>query len=240
MRELNLSNKIKTDLENFCQGLRKIYGSNLLAVILYGSAASGEFIENRSDINILAVLEDTDLAVLKKAGGLIKRFRNLKALFLSEDYIRTSVDIFPIEFLDMQENYLVLLGRDVLEGLPIDTLNLRFQCEQELKSKLINLRQFYLGAYRDKGALNNLLYKAVNSILHILRNVLRLRGRKAPYLKTDILSEAALEFNLNTASWYEILHAKSLQRRLSLEECERLFTALVRELEKIIDIVDKA
>jgi predicted nucleotidyltransferase len=239
MQELKLPDKIKDTLERFCQGLREIYGNLLSAVILYGSAASGEFIARHSNLNILIVLKDTDLLILKKAGGFLNKFSDISALFLSEDYIRSSTDIFPIEFLDMQENYAVLLGRDVLADLEIDTANLRFQCEQELKAKLITLRQAYLKAYHDRNVLNRLLFKSVNSILHILRNVLRLRGRKAPYLKADILTELALEFQIDSGILRQILQARNQQLRLSLKESERLFTGLVRELEKIVDIVDK-
>jgi len=239
MQELKLPDKIKDALQRFCGGLREVFGHNLVAVILYGSAASGEFIQRHSNLNVLVVLKDTGLVILKKGGDLINKFPGINVLFFSEDYIRTSTDIFPIEFLDMQENYLVLLGRDVLEDLEIDTANLRFQCEQELKSKLITLRQVYLKVYRNRNLLNNLLFKSANSILHVLRNVLRLRGRKAPYLKADILTELGLEFKVDISIWRQILEAKNQQRRLSLKDSERLFTGLIRELEKIVDIVDK-
>jgi len=239
MQELKLPDKIKEALQRFCEGLKELYRHNLTTVILYGSAASGEFVERHSNLNVLVVLKDTDPVILKKAGELINKFPSINALFFSEDSIYTSTDIFPIEFLDMQENYAVLLGRDVLEGLEIDTAHLKFQCEHELKSKLVHLRQLYLKVYRNRNLLSSLLFKSANSILHILRNVLRLRGRKAPYLKADIVTELGLEFKVDINIWRQILEAKNQQRRLSLKDSERLFTGLIRELEKIVDIVDK-
>ncbi len=46
-------------------------------------------------------------------------------LFLTEEQINSSTDIFPIEFLDMQENYTVIYGKDVLRDISVDIKNLQ-------------------------------------------------------------------------------------------------------------------
>jgi len=163
----------------------------------------------------------------------------INPLFLTENYINSSTDIFPIEFLDMQENYLVLYGKDVLQNINVNTGNLRFQCEQELKAKLINLKQLYLRINQDKLALRNLLFKSFTSVLHILRNVLRLKGKNAPYLKQDILKELKSEFQIDINIWEKILAAKTKQIKLKSKDTEELFIKFVRELEIIVEIVDR-
>jgi len=163
----------------------------------------------------------------------------INPLFLTENYINSSTDIFPIEFLDMQENYLVLYGKDVLKNINVNTSNLRFQCEQELKAKLINLKQLYLRINKDKLALRNLLFKSFTSILHVLRNVRRLKGKNPPYLKKDILNELTKEFQIDINIWGKILAAKLKQIKLKTKDTEELFIKFVRELEIIVEIVDK-
>lgn len=239
MQGLKIPDKFKNNLRNFIQNLKDIYKDELISLILYGSAVSGEFIEKHSNLNILVVLKNTDLDNLKKASGIINKFKMINPLFLTKEHISSSTDIFPIEFLDMQENYLVLYGKDILKEINIDVKNLRFQCEHELKAKLINLRQAYLRINNDKTALRNLLFRSFTSILHILRNVLRLKGKKPPYLKQDILKEAALEFQMDMNVWEKILAAKNKQIKLSNKDTEELFINFVRELEKIVDIVDR-
>jgi hypothetical protein len=211
----------------------------LISSVLYGSAASGEFVDKHSNLNILVVLKNTDLENIKKSSGLIRKFSMIDPLFLTEDYIKTSTDIFPIEFLDMQENYYVLYGKDVLKDITVEINNLRFQCEQELKAKLINLRQAYLRLNKDKLSLRNLLFKSSNSILHILRNVLRLKGKGAPYLKQDILKEVALEFQIDISLWEKILASRNKQIKINHKDIEDLFIKFIKDLEKIIEIVDK-
>lgn len=241
MPELKLEQKFQNILNDFIQSLQKIYKDELVSIILYGSAASGEFIHRHSNLNLLVILKNTDLENLKIASGLINKwkFRMVHPLFFTEEYIKGSSDVFPIEFLDMKENYTVLVGSDVLRDISIDTRNLRFQCEQELKVKLISLKQLFLRSNKDKAALKSLLFKSFTSVMHILRNIIRLKGKQSPYLKEDILKEVALEFQIDTNTWQKILAGKFKQIKLGGREIEQLFINFVRDLEKIINLVDK-
>lgn len=240
MQELKLDKRIKDILEIYSQKLQGIFKDNLISVILYGSASSGEFVDKHSNLNLLVVLKNTDLTNLKGVSGLIRkfRFRMIKPLFFTEDYIINSTDTFPIEFMDMQENYAVLYGRDVLENINIDMKNLKFQCEQELKAKLIHLRQRYLMLNKDATGLKDLLFKSFTSVIHILRSTLKLKGRQPPYLKANVLKEIALEFKINADVWEKILAAKNRQIKLRPQDIEPLFFDFVRDLEKITEAVD--
>jgi len=239
MPKLKLPKKIEENILSFIEKLKDIYQNDLISAILYGSAASGEFVDKHSNLNLLVILTETDLGSLKRASGVVAKFKNITPLFLTEDYIRTSTDIFPIEFLDMQENYLLFFGKDVLKEISIDKKNLRFQCEQELKAKLLNLKQLYLRFYKDKAGLQNLLFKSFTSILHVLRNVLRLEGKQPPYQKREILNAIENQFKINIAAWEKILAAKNKDTRLGLVETETLFAEFLKDLEKIVGIVDR-
>ncbi len=239
MEQLEIGAEYKNILENFTAALKDIYSEELVSLILYGSAASGEFVGKRSNLNLLIVLLNTDLEVVGKSSKLARKFKAASMLFLSEDYIANSTDIFPIEFLDMKENYLVLSGKDVLKDIQIDTRNLRFQCEQELKAKLLKLRQAYLFLNNNTPELSGLLFMSFTSILHILRNVLRLKGRIPPYLKHEILKELASEFKIDLPVWEKILSAKNKEINLTGKESRQLFIGFVRDLEVMVNIVDK-
>jgi len=239
MKQLKITDRYKDILNKFAQGLKEIYPEELLSLILYGSAASGEFVDKHSNLNLLVVLKNTDLEVIKRASKLIHKFKAFNTLFMTEDYIAGSTDIFPIEFLDMRENYIVLHGKDALKGIQIDTRNLRFQCEHELKAKLIKLRQAYLLINNNTTALRGLLFASFTSVLHILRNVLRIKGRKPSYLKDEVLKELASEFKTDISIWERILSAKNKKIRLTGREVEELFIGFVKELESAVAIVDK-
>lgn len=240
MGKLNLPGKMNRMLEDYINGLLRIYDDNLISVTLYGSAASGEYTNAFSNINLLVILNDTSLANIAKASGLIKKykFRLIRPVFFTEKFMRNSADVFPIEFLDMKENRIVLHGRDVLRDIEIDVKNLRFQCEQELKSKLINIKNSYMADTSLAGR-KKLLFKFFTSILHILRNVLRLKGRVPPYSKEDIISNIVREFeNVDEVIFRKILEIKNSNLKLNRRELEDVFYSFVAELEKIADMVD--
>lgn len=241
MEQLKLTDKIKHSLEDFIQRLKDIYQQGLVSVIIYGSAASGEFKEAHSNINLLVILDNTSLDNLKKISNLINKieFQKFHPLFFTQDYLNNSTDVFPIEFLDMKENYLVLYGRNILRDLQVDIRNLRFQCEQELKAKLINIKDFYLRNKNDKAAVSNLLFKSFNSVLHILRNLIRFKNKTPAYLKEDILKQINQEFQINISTFNKILEARNKNLRLKIKEVESLLFAFVGELEKIIEIIDR-
>jgi predicted nucleotidyltransferase len=239
MQKLNLSKEKIIMVYAFVQELQVIYGKALVSAILYGSAASGEFAKHSSNINLLVVLENADLHNLTNASGLINRrkYSLIRPLLLSEDYIRSSLDVFPIEFLDMKENYTVLAGKDILEGLSVDLKNLRFECEYELKSKLLNIKNLYL---RSKGSedLKVLLFKSFTSIVHMMRNCLRIKGVEPPYLKQEVLNVFSREFGIDAVNFNKILGAKNKNTRLSYAELDGMLLDLVGDLEKIIRMAD--
>ncbi len=236
MRELILASKPKESIQKFMQGLIGIYRDDLISVILYGSGASGEFIDNRSNLNLLVVLRNTGLENLKSASDLMNKFKVISPVFFSEDYINSSINIFPIEFLDMQENYFVLYGKDVLKDIHVDIKNLKFQCEHELKSKLMNLKQAYLTMRNDTNALQALLFKTFTSVLHILRNALRLKGKRLPYKKEDVIEQLVMEFQLELRTWAEIFAAKNKKIKLNRFDTQELFLDFVGDLEKIVEM----
>jgi len=239
MDNLNLGDKHRNAVNKFTDSLKNIYGDGLVAVFLYGSAASGEFVKQDSDLNLLVVLNRAEPQDLKKASKLVRGAGRINPLFLSKDHILRSLDVFPIEFLDMQENHALIYGTDILKDVSIDIRHLRFQCEQELKEKLINLKQAYLKSSHQPKILRRLLFEAFNPVLHVARNLLRLKGHKAPYLKEDILKELSEKFKINAAGWQKMLTAKNNRIKISASEAEELFIGFLKGLEELADIADK-
>lgn len=235
-----LPKKLYDVLGDLAGRLSAIYGEGLVSVILYGSAASGEYSRRHSNINLAIILSDTSMANIAKAKSTInmRSFAMINPVFFTEDYLKRSVDVFPIEFLDMKENHIVLRGKDLVNALNIDTRNLRFQCEQELKSKLLNIKGAYLKS-RGRSSLEGILFKYFTSVMHIVRNLVRLKGKTPAYAKEDILEEVYVLFNIDTGNMRKILAAKNRAIKLSRDETERLLFAFTSDLEKITAEVDR-
>lgn len=239
MKEMNLPNKVKKVINEFVKNLESVYGDSLISVVLYGSAASGEYMLKHSNVNMMIILKDTSLDNLAKISQFINKhkFMVINPVFFTEDYIKHSTDTFPIEFMDMKENHIVLKGKDVLKDINIDIRNLRFQCEQELKSKIINIKRLYLRTV-NTALLRKFLFKSVSASAHILRNLVRLKGEEPSYKKEEALNQVTQEFGINTTPLQNILDARNKNIKLIRPEIENLFTFLIETLETASDKVD--
>src|ERR1022692_3333700 len=142
----NISENVipEKQLTEFARRLRQAAGENLESVILYGSAAGGEFHPEFSNVNLLCVLGETSFARLSALAPAVawwNRHKHPAPLVLTRQELERSADVFAIEWLDMQQRHRVLFGDDPLPGLHIPMNLHRAQVEYELREKLILLRE---------------------------------------------------------------------------------------------------
>ncbi|PYY15027.1 MAG: hypothetical protein DMG61_08195, partial [Acidobacteria bacterium] len=77
--------------------LKQAAGINLHAVILYGSAASSEFHENFSDLNLLCLLHDLSASAMLVLSDTVEWWKKQKQsvpLLLSVDELTHAADVF--------------------------------------------------------------------------------------------------------------------------------------------------
>jgi predicted nucleotidyltransferase len=229
--------KIRPYLENMIE----LLGNNLITAAVYGSAVTGDYSEKRSDINLILVCEDVDLSTLKKSLKLVAkgiRERITAPLFFTRRYIETSADVFPIEFLEIKENHLVLYGEDILSGIRVDLKNLRYQCEEQIKGKLVRIRQAYLEVGLKKKGVEALLKRSLSSLLPVFRNVLRLKGEDPPRGKEEVLAKLALVFSLEAEVFITIWQDRQNDEKIGGEDAEIYLERYLTQLEKLAAAVD--
>lgn len=179
------------DARRLIADLQATPGAGLISVVLYGSAARGDYVDRASDLNLILVLEDLSPprldAVAPAVRRWLKRGQQVPRLF-SPDLIRASADVFPIEFLDIRAAHVVLHGTDPFAGLVIHPDHLRLQCERELTEKLMLLREAYVAAHGERGAIRRLLCSSYPSFTALFRGCLRLLGDEAPAAGRDVVA----------------------------------------------------
>jgi hypothetical protein len=165
-------------------GLEGALASKLEAVLLYGPAARDDFTREATDLHLLVLLTDLELATLSAAGPAILRWvgRNLPIPRLfSPATLADATDVFPIELGEVAERHIVLHGRDPLAAMPaIDAEHLRLQCERELREKLMRLQEAYIVARGKDKELERLLVSSFPAFAMIFRGCLRLHGDPVP------------------------------------------------------------
>jgi hypothetical protein len=228
-------------LHQFTQQVQDLYAEDLLAVILYGSAAAGEHVPGRSDINVVVVLRKLTPGLLRKAAPHLRRWHRqgfATPLFFDPETLHASLDVFPIEFLDMQERHRMLWGPDLLAPLRIERRNLRLQCEQELRGKLMKLRQSYVECAHAPGDLGRVLGVAVSSIVVLARTLLRLGGGDPSGGADTVLERTQARFGASTTSLRRAYQLKRGDIRLAGSGLETLYQEVLEEVQGLVRVTD--
>jgi len=205
-------------LNEFVQKMRTAAGVNLLSVILYGSAAEGEFHPQYSDLNLLCVLGDTSFASLAKISTAMDWWRGKKhhpPLVLTAQELKTSADVFSIEFVDMKQRYRVLHGEDVLRSLDVPLTMHRAQLEYELREKLFLLRQHLLLAAEREKELWEVMLHSLSSFTTLFRHVLLEMGETGRKHSREAVVELSKRVNFEPSAFVQLMdvRAQKLDRK---------------------------
>lgn len=228
--------------EEIISDYRALFSDDLVSIIVYGSAASGDYRPGKSDINLMIVLSDEEIEHIDKAFKTIAKWNKSKVavpLFLTEQYIETSTDVFPIEYLNFQRNHFLVYGKDVLTDLIFDRGDVRLQCEREIKGKLLILREAYLETEGKGKALKNVLDHSLQAFVAIFTALLFLREREIPLENRDIVAATSEAFQLDSDLLNKLLDVKEEKSKLNDTEMKTLFRNYLKEVRRLSKMVDE-
>ena len=232
---------MENKLTQLVEKTRAALGDRLVSVILYGSGASGEHHAKFSDLNVLCVLSRITAQELADAEPVVKWWGgegNPSPLLLSSEEVRSSTDVFAIEFHDMLEQRRVLFGEDVIAGLQIERTFYRAQVEHDLLSKLLRLRQKAAATLADDKALLALMLDSVSTFCVLLRHALLLAGHAPGVKKREIVSHLA-EIGVDAAPFGELLDVREERKREKDVAPRELFERYLAAVDSAVKFVDR-
>ena len=213
-------------LQTYVKEVKEAFGDQLEGLLLYGSAVRGEFLRGRSNLNILLLVSSCDSTVLKQYSALHRRWSKeqiVVPLFLTEEELRMSAAVFPLEFLEIQESHRVLDGRDPFIGFHVKTDRLREAVVQGLTSHIVRLRQRYVEGGGSDEATAILLPLSITSTIPLLRGVRRLLGRPPLSHSDAVISDVGEQLNLDLQGLLDAWLLKRGQISPGPREVPRLF-----------------
>jgi predicted nucleotidyltransferase len=222
--------------------LRAAAGSNLLCVILYGSAAAGDYVDNESDLNLLCVMVDASFAALAKLAPEVEwwvKEENRAPLVMAAEELRRAADVFSIELLDMRQSYRVLWGDDALKTLAIPTRNHRAQLEYELREKTILLRQGMLMSSGKEEVLWDLLLRSAPTFATLFRHALLELGDPPASSKREAVEKVAKKFSIDGSAFLEVLDIREHKKEKSAANLRGLFSRYLKLLDQVTNGVDR-
>jgi hypothetical protein len=228
-------------LSDLVSRMKEFAGENLESMILYGSAARGDFKEGHSDLNVLCVLRSVAARELTRITPVVhwwsKDHNEPAPLFFTAEELRQSADVFSIEMLDMQESRRVLYGADVVAGVPVPMNLHRVEVEHDLRSLLLKLRQHFLLNGQRENDLRAAAAKSSSSVLALLRHTLIAFDEEPPATAQEVFARIAALTGADAEAFTAAF--KLRDRHVHVEDIARAYGQYLNALTVVVSALHK-
>lgn len=217
-------------------------GSNLRAMVLYGSGARGEYRERHSDLNVLCLLGSLtaeDLQALHPAASWWQRKGFPTPQLFTLEELRDSADIFAIELLDMKSHHQMIYGDDFFEALDVPMQLHKLQVERELRTSLVKLRQAILLAPRKDRALLALMDATAGTFLTLFRHALIALGENPPATRREAVERVAQITQASPEAFQSVLDAREGKIRAGELNAGETLHGYLELVERVNEEVDR-
>jgi len=207
---------VETKLDELVKRLKSAAGENLAAVVLYGSAVTGEFQEKHSDLNILCIVAQAGHAEIEDLHPVAEwwmRQGNSEPLVFTMDELTRSADVFAIEMLDMKRHHRMLYGADFLEQLEVPMRLHRAQVEHDLRVNWLRLRQAILAAPQRKKAHFGIMHASLPTFCALFKHALIALGQPMPHGKRAAVDGVAALTGADPSAFHALLEFREGKRK---------------------------
>ena len=232
----------ENDLADLVTKLKDAAGSNLLSVILYGSAATEEFHPGHSDLNILCIMQSLgrdDLSKLHDASAWWAKKGHPAPLFFTSGELHHSADVFAIELLDIKAAHRVLHGEDVMTSLDVPMDLHRLHVERELRNNTLRLRQHYLMHPTDSRKTLELMTSSISTFAALFRHALIALGEEPPRSKRSSVDRLGSVLGFDPSPFHTIFEIREGHKRERDVDVQATFDAYLDRVSTVTDEIDR-
>jgi hypothetical protein len=226
----------------FLEEILSKYMDKVHSLHITGSCITEDFDPKVSDVNSIVALKEMDLKFLELLAPLGRKYgkhRVAAPLIMTPEYIKRSLDVFPIEFMNFKLIHKTVFGEDIFENIEIKRVDLRHQCERELKVKLIWLRQGYISSQGDRKVLTRRFAESISGYIPLFRSIIVILDKAPPVRQSDVIKAMAEAAGINTDVFARVLRVKHDKIKLSLDELNTIFEDYYSATERLGKIVDE-
>ncbi len=239
----DLPREVRETLRDYLKQVSDVFGSTLEAVVLYGSAARGEFQAGRSNVNLLLLLAAHDGGCLSRYAKAHKRWSTegiVAPLIVTEQELHDSLAVFPLEYLELSRDHLVLAGRDPFVNLQADLRHLSAQCLQEIRGNLLRVRQRFVEGGGTSEVIPVLLPLSITSLLPCLRGLTHVLGDAVTGSVEGVLGAVGSNLGMDVAPLLDAWRLKVGSISLGQAQLPQLFERYVSTLSVLSERAGKA
>lgn len=217
--------------ELFRDAATAAFGENLVMAAAYG-ASDGD---GASAVVVVDQIKPESLrAFRQKAIPLRKAGLPTPAIF-TEEHLRGSADVFPLDFLLMKKGRRIVAGRDIVDEIVVSNENLAHQVEFEIAGKLLSVRRLYLES-KDSRELATIVASIVPGIVHAARGLIFLLGLEVPASAQGVVEALASRVGDGGVPTLARLAA---QQAVPTAKAEETLFALLDDLERLRALADR-
>ena len=169
-------------IRRYAERIRELGGTNALSRWCYlAPLRQAPLIPVATQPEVSLILQAVDLEMLRqlaKDGAKLGKASIAAPLIMTPEYIEASVDTFPLEFIEIQQRHLCVFGSDYFDGVSFDATHVRLECERELKTLLISMRQALLSAAGHEKLFKTIETDVADRLMRTLRGLLWLHDIK--------------------------------------------------------------
>ncbi|HWZ60944.1 MAG TPA: hypothetical protein VNW46_18305, partial [Gemmatimonadaceae bacterium] len=222
--------------------LQRVYGSGLVAVVLFGSAAAGEHIAGRSDYNVLVLVDAVNVERLRAMAAALIGWRkagHAAPQLMTVAEWRSAADAFPMEYADIIERHRVLFGTAPFEGIRVAPRDLRVQVEHQARGKLLQLRQRVLGTGTSPDPeIIELLAGASSTIMIVFRGLERLHGAVPDADNEALARGVASRVGFDPDPFVRVIRHVRGTERIVVNQAVPVLDGYLTGLERVVGHVD--
>ncbi len=229
-------------IDEFVQKLKAAAPADLKSVILYGSAAAGEFHSKHSDFNLLCIFDRADARLIEAIHGPVewwtKQGHRAPLVFTLEELAR-SADVFAIELLDMKSHHRLLFGPDILEDISVPMRYHALQVERELRTGWLRLRQATLAAPRKSKIYLELMVASFSSFAALFRHGLIALGEAPAENKREAIARIGVFAGADPDGFQAILDYREGKKEAREMDVEKTLNRYFAFVEAVADKFDR-
>jgi len=183
----------RESVRQYATRLMHFGGSRIHSMALYGPIARGDFDAAHDVVRSVVVMDRVDLEALRQLaaeGHRLGRAGIGAPLVLTPEFVQQSLDTYPLELIEIQSAYIVILGEDDYGGLQFDAPHVRLQCERELKVLLLAMRQVAVTHGATERELRRAAWPPLLDLLRVLRGMCWLKGQRQAMSPRELAIQA--------------------------------------------------
>lgn len=244
----NITNRdIQKPLSVLSEKLVEKFPSQLKSITVTGSVLTEDYVPSKSGINTVLVFDDDGIEIVEALSDLSKILDKYKfdvPLIMTEEHIESSQDVFGVEYLDFQLNHKTIYGKSPFTKLNIQKSDVRLQCERELKSSLIRLRQGFITSKLESALIRDAMIKDIiictaRGIVPYLRGMLWLCDKSTNPLIAATIEAASEQFDFDGGCLKDINNSKYAKKGLPKDKIKPSAIYLYNLIDSLASIVEK-